>query len=181
MNKKEIATLKTVIDLASYRRFFFFNLKRRASFYLLVALGVFGIVYTIFVLVLKSRAGETIDLLSLAPFLILVGAYIVYAIIIFAVSSAGYKKNKATFLTPLLYTFYDDEARVSIEGARDASKGVRIKYRDIAGVYESKSYLYLKTNDKKTYLIKKERYAGNIEDVVEVLKSIPGVKYRKTA
>ena len=171
--------LKTVIDFPTYRDFFFFNLRKRKSFYFILILGILGIVYTGVMIWYYSSKGETLTLNTLLPFIILVAAYFIYFIIFMATAKSSYKKNEETFKTPLLYAFMPNWLEIRIEGAQDKNNYKRVNYDEIKAAYDGEEVIYLILKDKKMLIVKKEFLQGDTMGVAKILMSIPGILYRK--
>ena len=171
--------IRTVIDYPTYRNYFFFNLRRSKSFLVIVLLGVLAIVYTGVMLVLSSVRKEAITILTLAPFLVLLATYLVYFLMVIFKIKADYKKHEESFKTPLIYTFTPNHFEIGVEGAKDPTNRVIVKYDRLKGVFDGPNIYYLVLNDKKVYMVSKDFIAGSSLELIAILRTLTGLYYRK--
>lgn len=169
--------VRTMVTYAMYKDYYSYNFKKRKSFILLIVLAVIAILYTAYVIIATLNKGDPLTFENMLPFIILFLVYIAYFIIYKVQLKTSYNKMRQTFMTPLLYEFYNNEMQIRVEG--QAGEAVKVPYSAIKLVLERPNCWYLVQGSGQSYIVGKEIVKGSLKDIMITLRKIVGTNYKK--
>ena len=151
------------LDKKSLKDYLIFSFTHRRwfkFFVVILAVAVFFIIGTIITAFIQDK----VSLTTFLPVIVLaIMAILYYGMFVFMVQSA-YKQNKNSSNITVRYLF--TEAYLFINDVKDdIYKGVRFQYNKIFSVYENKKYFYIFVDNKRSYILPKDKFVkgSNVE------------------
>lgn len=89
-----------------------------------------------------------------------------------------YKTSKYTSNTKLNFTFYEDKIELVTIKNDEKMGEAKISYDDIYKVLETKNYMYIYISSNQAYVCSKEKFEGEYNKIVQILKNKLNKKYK---
>ena len=166
MNQVVVVSKLDKKSLKDYLIFSFTHRRWFKFFVVILVVAVFFIIATMITAFVKNEVGFS----TFLPLIVLAVMFILYyGMFVIMVRSAS-KQNKDSSNITVKYLFTD--AYMFINDVKDdIYKGVRFQYNKIFSVYENKKYFYIFVDQKRSYILPKDKFTkGSTSDLRDLLK-----------
>lgn len=151
---------ESFFDYKTFRAYFFNLLFKRWPARILRIVFILEVILLLTFVIANFIMSGQIDLEILFLGLIVISISGSYFIVLFLMAYFLYKKNKQAYSTKTTYLFDKDYFMVGLSG-HNIHQGVKIEYKQVHKVEEVKNYFFLHLFNHRTYVIRKDLFEGD--------------------